>query len=879
MHTLLERDQQLASLLETIEGCKRGRGGVILISGEAGIGKTTLLAAAHEQLDNDHEVHWTGCDPLFNPKPLGPLYDLRGDIGDKVMPVLRQSSDQNEVFKACLNALDRSKINNFLIIEDVHWADNATIDFIKYLARRVQFISCVMCLTFRTDEVVPTHPLYSALEVLPHAHTTRIALEPLSAGAVALLADQAGQTSDNLYDITQGNPFFVTELLSDPASDATDLPSSIQDAVNARINRLVAMEASFLETISLLPTGASPAILSALFPGHGETLAMACVARGLLIIDTSHEFRFRHELARLATKTRIPTHQQPARHAIIFKALETQTDVELGTFVYHAVESQNSQAVLLYASQAAKQASLQGAHKEATSYLATALKFVDAADTQTAAQLYEDWAYESGLSQSISNEVIEARKLAITLWRAQQRPDKVGENLRWLSRLHWYRGEATAANRYADAAIDTLESCPPSSERAMAYSFRSQLDMLNDRMSDAIYWGEKALEMETQQNNIEVRIHAMTNIGSAQVMRGNEEGKTLLLSSLELALAHGFHEHAARVYTNLSDYAMRYHHLEFGEHIISEGIAFDIQHELDSWTYYLVGIQAQLRLEQGRLLDAESIALGVLGLSHQTKLMKLPASLVLARAQLRRGQPDAKKSRKEALAVANEVGEPQYSVPARLSFIEAAYLEDNTSEAFEHLEQLATQADSMLDNWRAELALWCHRFNFSLANPATLPASIELEIKGDADQAAKRWLDMGMPIHAAHAWLAQASPTLQQITSASEIIQSCQAHGLQGKLAHHANRLNAPALITKNKRGPYNASRQHPCGLTAKEQQVFAMVLQGCSNRQIADTLSRSARTIENHVSSILSKLNVHSRMDAVLRVQSEPWLEPKQRS
>jgi tetratricopeptide (TPR) repeat protein len=357
------------------------------------------------------------------------------------------------------------------------------------------------------------------------------------------------------------------------------------------------------------------------------------------------------------------------------------------------------QRVLEFAPQAAADAAAVGAHREAAAHLATALRFVDGAESEIAATLYEDWAYEAGLALRISDEVIEARRHAITLWRALGRIDKVGQNLRWLSRLHWYRGEALEAAHFADESVRVLESTPPSSERAMAYSLRSQLHMLNDRMEEAVEWGQRALTLEKKFPNVEVRIHALNNVGTAMIFRDQPDGIALLEDSLALALETGLHEHAARVYTNLAEYGVDFKNFELAERVISDGIAFDTHHDLDAWTHYLVGRLAQLRMEQGRLRDAETIAQGVLALEQLTLLMRLPALIVLARVRTRMGGTDAYKLASQALQSAMATNEVQYIIPARFTLIESAWLNDEPEKASELLQCLLAINVAELRRW------------------------------------------------------------------------------------------------------------------------------------------------------------------------------------
>ena len=710
---LVEREQPVQELLDLAKSASNGRGAIALVGGEAGIGKTSVLEEMRLRASADCTVVWGGCDALFTPRALGPIHDMAQSLGHEVIQLLADGGQSARLFAAVLRHIESSREPTVLVFEDVHWADHATLDFLKYIGRRVSMLRALLVMSFRDDEISSDHPLTQVLGELPSSCTHRIKLPPLTMDGVYALGASLGQVDDGIYQITGGNPFFVTELLACREDFNESVPASIKDAVGSRLNRLALVEREFLETISVIPGSVPRHVLQPLFGDGGETLAMACVGRNLLMQDVNRSLRFRHELARLATLSRISASQQRAIHARVLDALmAAEPEPPLDQLVHHAAGALDSRRVLRYAPRAAANATAVGAHREAAAHLATALKFIDEAEPEIAAQLYEEWAYEAGLALRINDEVLEARRHAITLWRAIGRMDKVGENLRWLSRLHWYRGEAAEAGHFADEAVRVLEDTPPSSERAMAYSLRSQLHMLNDRMDEAVEWGNRALQLAAEFDDDEVRIHALNNVGTALIFRDKPEGIELLEESLELALKVGHHEHAARVYTNLAEYGVDFRNFDLAERIISDGISFDTHHDLDSWTHYLVGRLAQLRMEQGRLRDAETIATGVLKLERLTLLMKLPALIVLARVRIRLGASDAQDLGAKALQDAMATDESQYLVPALFSLVEAAWLNDKPGAAAEASSapgECRSNADAHLEYWRSRCLGETHR--------------------------------------------------------------------------------------------------------------------------------------------------------------------------
>ncbi len=872
---LVEREDSLRTLVNLAEGAERGQGRVVLVAGEAGIGKTSLVEAFAHGLDPKFRVFRGGCEALFTPRPLGPVQDMAFALDLKIADLFARGVAPSFIFPSLINALSDAPPPKILIFEDIHWADHSTLDLIKYLGRRIAVLPALIILTFRTDEV--SDALSQVFGDLPANAVARITLDPLSPNGVAALAEAAGRQIPGLHRITAGNPFFVAEVLASERPDAA-LPASIKDAVWARMSRLDPRERELLETISVAPGAVERPLLDALIGPDARNRAEACVRHGFLQEDDSG-YRFRHELGRQAVRARVPKVEQQRLHgrfeAAISKRSRTPDAAALSNLAFHAAGAEDAERVLEYAPEAARQAARLGAHREAASHLATALRFVAAAEPALAAELEENWAYEAGLL-GIDDKVIAARQRAIELWRSEGRIDKVGHNLRWLSRLHWYRGEAEPAGRFADEAVAVLEALPRGPELAMAYSLRSQLHMLHDRMDEAIDWGRRAIALAGELGEDDTRAHALNNVGTALLFSGRTKGRELLEESLSLSLAKGFHEHAARAYTNLSEYGVVFKDFALAERMTAEGIAFDTRHDLDSWTHYLVGRQAQLRMEQGRLREAETIARGVLALDRLTLVMRLPALTVLAKVRMRLGETDGPDLLRQALDQAIATGEAQNIAPLRFALVESAWLADDARQARQRLNELEAMDVGNFDPWElGELATWRRRIGVPGRLPAVdLPSPRAAELSGDIGAAADEWERLGLPYEAGLALIQttgeDAGPALARAVT---LLDGIGARPAARRARDAAHRLGAADLLPRQRRGPYSAARAHPMGLTRRECEVLDLISQGVGNREIATRLFRSPRTVEHHVSAVLSKLNATNRMEAMLRVRSQPWL------
>lgn len=877
---LYERAAELQRLSGFVDALESAGGRLVLLSGVAGVGKSSLLTAFAGAVGEQVTLHWGFCDAMATPRPLGPFRDLAMGLG---MPAM--DSDDGELasaffsrFLARVQSLDQPLI---LIVEDIHWADQGSLDMLRFLARRIPFFPVLLVASFRDNEVEKEHPLNLLLGDLSQPAVERLQLQPLSRKAVFEIAGESGFDADKLYELTGGNPFFVTELLA--SGSESGIPATVRDATITRLLRLSEQEREFLEHLSLIPGSVDIDLMRLLFGEVTDQRVETCIARGLIIYEPGGALLFRHELARIATCEQIGTARQRSLYRRILDAwvdADNRT-LSIDRLAFLAARSADPRRVLALAPKAARVAATTGLHKDAAKHYATALAYLPHTDSETAASLLESWAYEAALAEEIREEVFAAREAAISIWQELGRDDKIGENLRWQSRQYWYQGESDKAEQLLDTAIDVLESAEPCAERAMAYSLKSQMHMLNNRMKEAIVWGKRALALAEEFGNTEALVHALNNIGCALLFFGRDEGRQHLQRSLDLAIRHKMHEHAARVYTNYSEILVNHREFTLADHWINEGVAFDSKHELDAWTYYLVGKQALLRLEQGRLLDAEQIATGVLALPRQTLLMRQPALMALAVTETRLGRPDALRTLDMALTNAKAINELPYIVPVLLGYVEYGWYHEDQQFAAEKLDELLAFDLSLISRWaRGDISLWAQRCGYTppAACLEDLPEPYRAEMALQGQQACELWLNLGLPVQAAVALVTSTGQPLTETDHqrAVDLLLPTRAVAVIDRLQRLAPTTGARGRRGRTRRGPYLSARTHPLGLTKKEQTVLALLARGLSNQAIADTLCRSPRTIESHVLSVLRKLNVQNRMEAAVRVQNEPWLLPK---
>ncbi len=869
---LIERDGPVRVFSAAAGAALSGAGSTIVIGGEAGAGKTALINSLVRDsrglrfLRGDSEA-------LFTPRPFGPLRDMAAALDRRVSDLLDQLAPQDAIFRAVMTAIQDSPQPTVIIFEDVHWADDSTLDLIKYLGRRIGYLRAVLIVSVRSDELSADHPLTQVLGDLPAEFTHRIVLEPLSVEGIAALTGASGQEAAEIHRITAGNPFFATELVASQLLPFQRAPASVRDAVWARLQRLRPLERKLLEAISIEPAGSETWLAQTLLGQDPEEALDNCLERGLLVRDFEGAWCFRHEIARAATMERLRPAELRRLHERAFTTLSPRSGVALSRLVHHASNAGLAQTVLDLAPEAAREAMTLGAHREAARHLATALQYVQHAPPEFAAQLYEDWSTEAALSMRIDQEIVDAAERAASLWREAGRRDRYAGALRWLSRLNWLRGDSARAVNLIEEALEVTEGLEPWPGMALIYTTRAQYYMFNDRFAEARDWSRKAIAIAEQIGDTENRINALNYYGGSYLFAGQKEGEPHMQECLRLALEHGFHEMASRAYSNFIEYAVLAKKFVLAERLLGEALAYDSRYDQVGSQQILVGRLAQLRLEQGQLAEAEEVALRVVEQSSLSFVGKLPARMALARARMRLGRKDWQAEIDALLTDTIGVGEQQNIVPARLAMIEGAWLRGDMDEAREHLELFAGLHLEGLDSWDiGTFAVWWKRCAMTKAFPQgafTLAPPRAAELRGDHDDAFERWQFLGLPYEAALVSM-QTPAGLPRAIRILDGIGAVQAASVARRMAKE---LGLPGSVTKAARGPYAKSRKHPLGLTGRQADVFQLLAEGFTNQEIADQLECSPRTVENHVTAILAKMNSSSRMEVMLRLRNEPWL------
>ncbi len=851
---LLERESYWQRLNAVLDNIRIGEGAIVLVSGEAGIGKTAFATALADSVRPDIRVLWGACDPLFTPRPLGPIYDIAVTHLPKLLDLLDSGADWLAIALALHKNLLESSDPTVLVFEDIHWADQATFDLIKYLGRRVHQTKTLVLLTYREDEIGSKHPLHAMLGDLPPQDTTRLPLDPLSEQAVEMLARRMNRPSAGIYEATNGNPFFVTEILR---NESGDIPATVRDAVLARLTHLPASARELLELASIIPGRVEPWLLDAVLHPSSSTLDV-CIESGFLI-PSDQMLSFHHELVRLAIEDSLPMGRAKDLHRSILGALRTRPpgEIPLARLIHHAQGASDPDTVLEYGMQAAQQASQQGAHREAVGYCQAALRYRHNLPPEDQARLLDNISFEYYLTGQIET-AIQTRHEAVDLWQQVAHLKQVGDDLRWLSRLYWFDGNKAMADRFAGEAIALLESLTPGSELAMAYSNRSQLHMLAEANDAAISWGEKALTLAEALNEPEIIIHALTNIGTAELLSGEESGRTRVERALDMAQEQEMHDHVARCYANLISCAIQSRDYARGERYLQDGLAYTTTRDMDSYGVYLQGWRARWYFEQGHWAEAESNAEEVLRQQPGSAVIALPGVTILSYLKARRGDSDMSSWLDQARDLALPTGEFQRICPVALARAESVWWNGEGGRVLKELAPAFKVAYPAKDNYQlGALVYWTWRAGGTVIRVSEIPPAYRAMIEGDWQTAANEWARIGCPFERGLALSEGNSDAQREALSIFDKLGARPAaRMLREKMQAHGER-GIP-------RGARVSTRLNPEGLTAREMEILSLLEQGLSNAEIAARLFISPKTVDHHVSAILAKLEVHSRLEAI---------------
>ena len=848
MDRLLEREAELATLTAMAETVRGGRGAVVLARGEAGIGKTSLLRALRDRAGLPFYVG--RCEPLSVPEPLGPLHELAAAAGapDALETVGGDRRSLARVLVAALTARGPA----IAAIEDAHWADPATLDVVRILARRAEDAPLGLVVTFRDDELAANPPLAMLVgDLATDPGIARISPKGLSEDAVRALAAHGGADAGQIVRVTGGNPFLVVEMLG--AGEA--VPASVRDATFARVARMGPRAKGLVEVAAVVGLRVSPELLAELVP-RDEAAVEEALARGVLT-DDGVTFGFRHELTRQAIEQALPAPRRAALHGRVATALAERGGADHARIAHHAEASGLADLASRHAVLAAEEAERVGALLEAGLQLERALRLGTGLPARARIDLLIRYARNMNFAGRELDAARVAAQEAVALADASDDRILGGRARSVLSAALWSLDRLHEARSAAADAVSLLEGAGDAEELARAHAALVRIEAIAFDPAQAIAEGPGALAAAAAAGLDEARLDTLISVALAHGHRGDPRAIGMLEEARSETRRTGSAIQVIRAHVNAVSVAADAREAAYADRVVSDALPLFSDFDTAIPRQYVLVVHARTLLDRGRYTDAlEQLANGR-GDWHGGLVI---ADAVEALVHARRGDGEPRRQLEAALAQLDGLPPGWRHLSLLAALAEVAWLAGDHARGREYARTgLAAPFATQLARPAGDALLWAARCgDSSRSGPIVvgLPEPVRLELAGDWRAAIGAWNALDAPYEAA---LAALPGDERAARGAMATLRLLGASAAARAFAREREARGATAL-----RGPRSSTLSNAAGLTRREQEVLTVLAGGATNPAIAAELHLSERTVAHHVSAILSKLGAPTRTAAV---------------
>lgn len=952
---LVGRHTELGLLQAHFDLARRGSGRLVLLSGEAGVGKTHLLrtfmamvrAAGAEVLEGISYEDQSA--PPYSPfvqavrgllrqrgnhalppdlaKLAAEIAPLLPELGLPSLPVLEDAEGRKwRIFEAFSRLLTRGDTGpRVLVLEDLHWADRTCHELVAHLAREVGQEQTLIVASYRMDAPDRSLALDGLLERLNRERRREeVRLLPLSPEELSFMAEGLLQRVlpsrlvEGLHGRSGGNPFYAEELLyalkdrggfellvraaqQGRAPDWGTLPETLRDSVMTRAAGLDHDQRETLAYAAVIGRQFGFELLLTL-TGLSEPELIRCVEalvrRGLIFEEAEDRYSFRHALTREAVYESLLGRDRRVRHRRVLRALEalkpSEQEYLLEALANHSLRAHEPEAAR-YARLAGERASQVFAHREAVTFYETALSLSTDLSTRERAELLDALARaawhlgDRDISESAWSEAHE-------LFAQLNEPGKVSEILRYRSVTAFYYGDHQQAFALLRAALAALKEVPPGAALALALSALARLHQYQGQLHESLEHGERAMQLAQTLQDEHIVTRCLQHLGVARAQLGQvEHGQSLLKEAARRARqlpCFGCSAtslfHLALLHIPLGAYDQALSLFDEADSMGREG-GLGLVHSMQS------SYRGLIHLERGRPELAAAQFQAVLADTAAATVTRLHAAIFQAELGLRAGYAEAACESLEALLAGSQ---PLGAAALRLGLpvlARARHATGDLAGALEQLDRLMAFEQARAPSLDGAAAL-CETVETLLAagRPETLafvlkvlaqvadatggavPAAwqheaqgLQAQHSGQAAQAAGHyracievWRGAGLPFREGRARRRLAVALLSG--SRADRNQARQELAFARSLLEQAgarSELNGIARL-EGEHGLYAPGPEREL-LTRREREVLGLLTQGLPNRRIATTLGISERTVEVHVTNILAKLEVTSRVQA----------------